>query len=182
MKKIALVADVQNWAFDIAAHIIKRALEGKFQVDVYYSKSEEFNKDLFNILKALENYDIIHFFWREILLDFEREYFINKVKEKYKDYNKYVNKIVKKISTGVYDHLYQDDIVYNKIFTKYCNSYVVSSYRLLDIYSNLEGVKKPSIVMGDSFEQERFFPINIERFDNKTKPLIIGWVRKFSVE
>ena len=40
MKKIALVADVKDWAFDIAAQIIKRALSDKYQIDIYYTKAE----------------------------------------------------------------------------------------------------------------------------------------------
>lgn len=175
MKKIALVADVENWAFDIAAHIIKDSLSDKYQIDIYYSKSSEFNKDLFKILEKIKDYDLIHFFWRAILLDFEKEKFKIKVKEKYGDYEEYTKKIVNKISTGVYDHLYEDDIEFNKKFTKYCKNYVVSSQKLFDIYSNMEDIKKPRAVLGDSFEKARFYPSNMQRFDNIEK-LIIGWV------
>lgn len=176
MKKIALVADVPNWAFDLAAHIIKKAFEDKIQVDIYYTKSVEFNKDLFKILETLKDYDVIHFFWREILLDFEKDEFIDKVKEKYGNYDEYVNNIIKKISTGVYDHLYEDNLKYNQTFTKYCKKYVVSSKTLFEIYSNEENVKKPYLVMGDSFEKTRFFPYNMNRFEDENGPLVIGWV------
>lgn len=176
MKKIALVADVKNWAFDIAANIIKSSLSDKYQIDIYYSKSEEFNKDLFIILETLKNYDIIHFFWRKILLDFENEIFKNRVIEKYGNYEKYINDNIKKISTGVYDHLFEDDIEFIKKFTKYCNKYVASSQKIFNIYSNLEGIKKPICIMGDSFEEEKFFPMNKERFDYHDSKLIIGWV------
>lgn len=177
MKKIALVADVKDWAFDIAANIIKKSLSDKYQIDIYYSKSEEFNKDLFKILETLKDYDLIHFFWRYILLDFEKKEFIQKVEEKYGNYEEYVKNIVKKISTGVYDHLYEDDKKFNEIFTKYCENYVVSSKKLFDIYSNIEGVKIPKGIVGDSFEKEKFFPTNMQRFDFKdTTELVIGWV------
>lgn len=179
MKKIALVADVRNWAFDIAANIIKRALSNKYQIDIYYSKSEEFNKDLFKILEQLKDYDLIHFFWRAILLDFEKEEFKQKVVEKYGNYEGYIKRIVSKISTGVYDHLYEEDIDFNSKFTKYCNSYVVSSKKLFDIYSNLGDIKKPTAIIGDSFEREKFFPSNMKRFDferENDERLVIGWV------
>ena len=55
MKKIALVADVKDWAFDIAAQIIKRALSDKYQIDIYYTKAEEFKKDLFKILETIKD-------------------------------------------------------------------------------------------------------------------------------
>lgn len=178
MKKIALVADVKGWAFDIAANIIKNALSDKYQIDIYYTKAEEFKKDLFKILETLKDYDVIHFFWRYILLDFEiNEEFKKRVIEKYGNYEKYVEKMVGKISTGVYDHLYEDDLNFNRTFTKYCRKYVVSSQKLFDEYSKMEGVKKPSAIVGDSFEKEKFFPTNLERFNNNNKSeLIIGWV------
>lgn len=176
MKKIALVADVKDWAFDIAAHIIKDNLSDKYKIDIFYSKSEIFNKDLFKILEQLKDYDMIHFFWRAILLDFENKEFISKVTEKYGNYNEYVKNITKKISTGVYDHLYENDIEFNKTFTKYCNKYVVSSKKLFDIYSSMKDVKKPELILGDSFEKEKFYPTNMERFNIENKDLVIGWV------
>ena len=179
MKKIALVADVQNWAFDIAGNIIKNALSDEYQIDIYYAKSEEFQKDLFKILEKLDEYDLIHFFWRAILLDFEKDELKKQVIEKYGDYELYVNKKVKKISTGVYDHLYEDDIEFIRLFTKYCNNYVVSSQKLFDIYSNFDGIKKPTAILGDSFEKEKFYPQNMTRFNKKNimeNKLLVGWV------
>ena len=178
MKKIALVADVKNWAFDIAANIIKKALSDRYHIDIFYSK-QEFDKDLFRILESLKEYDLIHFFWREILLDFEKEEFRQRVIEKYGNYEEYINTMVPKISTGVYDHLYEDDNEFNEKFTKYCNNYVVSSKKLFDIYSGLEKIKKPRAIIGDSFEKEKFFPINMKRFifeEKNEEKLVIGWV------
>lgn len=175
MKKIAIIADVEGWAFDIAAHIIKDSLSKEFQIDIFYSKSDKFNKDLFLILEELKDYDLIHFFWRAILLDFEKEKFKNKVVQKYGDYERYVKEITEKISTGVYDHLYENDIDFNKMFTKYCNSYVVSSKKLYDIYNNGK-IKAPAYIMGDTFEKTTFFPINLERFQRENRTMTIGWV------
>lgn len=176
MKRIALVVDIENWAFHLAANIIKNSLSDKYEMDIFCCKSEEFNNDLFKVLEKVGEYDLIHFFWRVILLDFEKEDFILRVKEKYGDYDKYVEKMVSKISTGVYDHLFEDDIELNKKFTKYCKSYVVSSQKLFDIYSNIEAVKKPTAIVGDSFEKSLFYPSNMERFNLKEdEPLVIGW-------
>ena len=174
MKKIALVADVKNWAFDYAANIIKNSLLDDFKIDIYYS--EDFNKNLFEILETTKDYDIIHFFWRKILLEFEHEDFKNLVLQKYTDYNSYVETITKKISTGIYDHLFEDDLKFNKTFTKYCKSYVTSSKKLFDIYNSMDINLKPTYIMGDSFEKERFYPINMERFEFKNPEFIIGWV------
>lgn len=176
MKRIALVVDIENWAFHIAANIIKNNLSDEFEIDIFCCKSEEFNNDLFNVLERIGEYDFIHFFWRVILLDFEKEEFITRVKEKYGDYEKYKKNMIKKISTGVYDHLFENDIEFNKKFTNYCTNYVVSSKKLFDIYSNINGIKKPKAIVGDSFEKSLFFPSNMERFDfNENQTLVIGW-------
>ena len=158
MKRIALIADIKDWAFDIAANIIKRNLSDKFDIDIYYAKSDEYKDDLFKILETVKNYDIIHFFWRKNLLSFEDQEFRNNVTEKYGDLDKYISEIVPKISTGIYDHLFIDNDEFNTTFTKYCKSYVVSSKRLLDIYNSQDKYKKPVCVMGDTFEKEKFFP------------------------
>ena len=42
MKKIALVSDIKGWAFDLAANIIKNNLKDEFEIDIFYSKSDEF--------------------------------------------------------------------------------------------------------------------------------------------
>jgi len=177
MKKIAFIADIENWAFDIAANIIKRNLSDKFDIDIYYQFSNEFNNDLFKILEYLKDYDVIHFFCRKILLNFENEEFKAKITRKYGNYEKYLTYIVPKISTGVYDYLFIDDNSFNKTFSKYCNSYVVSSKNLFDIYTNQNIFKKPTCIMGDSFEKKQFFPCNIERFSQiSNSTLVVGWV------
>lgn len=175
MKRIALVADIENWAFHLAANIIKESLKNEFEIDIFFCKTQ-FNNDLFEVLEKVKNYDLIHLFWRVLLADFEKDEFKLRVKEKYGNYEDYIEKMVNKISTGVYDHLFENDIEFNKKFTKYCNNYVVSSKRLFDIYSNMEGIKKPFAVVGDSFEKTLFYPKNIERFDfTKDQKLVIGW-------
>lgn len=177
-KKIALIPDVQGWAFDIAANIIKNNLSDEFDIDIFYAKENNVKKSLFEILEQLKSYDIIHFFWRAILLDFEKDDFKNEVILKYGDYDEYVSEIIPKISTGVYDHLFENDLNFNKTFTSYCNSYVVSSQKLFDIYNN-QNIKKPNCIMGDCFDSSLFFPENLKRFDdiqNKDEKLIIGWV------
>jgi len=176
VKKVALIPDVPNWAFDIAAHIIKNNLADEYKIDIFPSTDEDFDRDLFKILEHLKDYDVIHFFWRAILLDFESQNFRDRVIEKYGNYDEYVRKNIKKISTGVYDHLFENDIEFNKKFTKYCITYVVSSKKLFDIYKNMDGVKEPSCIMGDCFEKSKFFPTELERFDvEHMETLIIGW-------
>ena len=62
-KKIAIIADIPNWSFDIIAKLIKKELSYKYQIDIFYCVTD-FNIDLFQILEKTKNYDVIHFLAR----------------------------------------------------------------------------------------------------------------------
>ena len=172
MKSIALIVDIKGWAFDIAANIIKKQLKDSFKIDIFYSKSEEYNDNLLKILLRVKNYDIIHFFWRKTLIQFNNEDFLKELEQ-----NKInVNSLKQKISTGIYDHLFIDDEDYYNIFNNICKKYVTSSKKLYDIYANNKQIKKPWGVLGDTFESDLFYPRNLERLNNTKLPLVIGWV------
>lgn len=169
MKSIALIVDIKGWAFDIAANIIRQELKGLFEVEIFYSRAEEFSVELMNKIK---DYDIIHFFWRKTLLKIGDEKFQKELEKN----NISIDELKKKTSTGVYDHLFIDEPEYYKIFNDICKKYVVSSQKLYEIYSNNTNIKKPWGVLGDTFETEKFYPVNTQRLKkDKTKPLIIGW-------
>ncbi len=182
MKRVALICDIKGWAFDIGATVIKKYLSKKYEIDIFYLNDPKYNQDLFSILEDVKEYDIIHFFWRKVLLQFEDENFINKVKIKYGDTTEYINQISKKISTGVYDHLFleQENIdLYKNVFNKYAKKYVVSSKKLYDIYLSISEYEKPYMVLGDVVDDEKFQIQNANRFIDFAKSdreLVVGWV------
>lgn len=182
MKRVALICDIKNWAFDIGANVIKKYLSAKYEIDIFYLNDTKYNQELFSILEDVKEYDVIHFFWRKVLLQFEDETFINKVKAKYGDSTKYINQISKKISTGVYDHLFleQENInLYKNVFNRYAKKYVVSSKKLYNIYSDIPEYEKPDIVLGDVVDDEKFKIQNANRFvdfEKSDRELVIGWV------
>ena len=173
MKKVALIVDVRGWAFDLAAGLIKRAIQSEFEVDIFYSKSEPFNEDLIQILQKVKDYDIIHFFWRKTLQPICDEGVQAILKQKNIDMDELKNKL----STGVYDHLFIEDSEYDELFNNYCKKYVVSSRKLYEIYSSNSEIKKPDKIMGDTFDEALFYPQNTERFGkNEKTELVLGWV------
>lgn len=173
MKKIALIVDVKNWAFDNAANIIKNSINEYFDVDIFYSKSEEFDDDLVKILNKVKDYDIIHFFWRKTLL----QICDGNVQKNLIDSGINIEEISQKISTGIYDHLFIDSDEYDDVFNKYCKKYVTSSKKLYDIYCEKNGIKNPDSILGDTFDEKFFCPENVNRFEeNSNAELIIGWV------
>ena len=85
---------------------------------------------------------------------------------------KYINN--KKITFTVCDHLYlsgEDKWRTQEIF-KFSDSYIVTSKKLFNIYSEFK--YKPSMIIHDGVDITKYKPNNLERFDNIDK-IIIGW-------
>lgn len=178
--KIAIIADIPNWSFDIIAQLLKKELSYKFDIDIFYCVNE-FNKDLFSILEKTKQYDVIHFLARKLLMQFEDEEFRNKVEKSGYIYEEYMGQVVKKITTCVYDHLAINDHVvdYTKIYRLYSKEYIVCSKKLDEIYSNISNCPKPWAEIRDTIDTNLFIPENLERFEKQNiinRPLIIGWV------
>lgn len=181
MKRIALIVDQENWAFDIEAKLLKNNLKDYFEIDVFASNKEEFNDDLFKILEVVKDYDLIHFFWRKLLIQIASEEFINKVIEKGYDYKEYIKSLSNKISTGIYDHLFlepEEISLYKPIFTQYCKNYYTCSKRLEKIYSNILEYPKPWGTIHDTYDNKLYSNTNHHRYNKKTEdmPLVVGWV------
>ena len=184
-KKIALICDADDWCYANIARTIAFNLKYKYDFDII--PSQYLDDSLGKILLYLDDsYDLVHFFWRGKLLGFD-----------YYDYTEYVyslgldpvefrkehfdNKI---ITTSVYDHLYlDDDIEFTKKLIANCDMYYVSSNKLKEIYDNLDLDKYPVDVITDGIDLDKFYPINLDRFNNiKDRKLVIGWVGNSSWE
>ena len=145
-KKIALIPDVQGWAFDIAANIIKNNLSDEFDIDIFYAKENNVKKSLFEILEQLKSYDIIHFFWRAILLDFEKDDFKNHKFGNNESSQEIVNDLLELSS-------YKMQITVNITSNKNSNKYI-----LKQIYQspnqNMQEVIEPSNIAGVKIEND----------------------------
>lgn len=178
MKKIALIVDTVNWAFYNNANNIKKYLSEKYDVTIIPTSYLE--NSLFHLYLLLEDYDLIHFFWRYELYYDNNEALDWILKEDGLDKNRFLADKLNydKITTGVYDHLFINDNfeITKSIFSRVKN-YTVSSSKLLEIYNNLDLKYKPTRVITDGVNLELFYPINLERFDfKKERKIVIGWV------
>jgi len=180
MKKIALIVDVDNWAFsNIARNVVKR-LSQYYEFTIIPSDYVEDN--LVKIWLMVKDYDLVHFLWRGHLI-----YHI------FDNFDKYIqsiggnSKIFKKkyifsknFSTDVYDHLFLDEDGMKNITEKVfdvCRNYYVSSKKLLDIYNVLPLKHKPWGEITDGVDLEKFYPQKLDRFKNiKNRKIVIGWV------
>lgn len=176
MKKIALVVDKDNWAFANIAKILKNKLEKYYDIDIIIL--EFLGGNLVQFFLLAKDYDLIHFLWREPLYNLTRPFFeeytylLGSSKEQFM--NDYVD--FKKITTAVYDHLFLDDnINITKFLFNNISNYYVSSKKLLKIYNNLDIEYKPKMVITDGVDLQKFYPRNIERFDNLDRTIVIGW-------
>lgn len=174
MKKIALVVDVPNWAFGIEAKLLKDKLKEFYQVDIF--AVVDYNKDFFKILEDVKDYDVIHFFFRKLLKQFDSEEFKAKVVSAGYNCTEYINYVCPKISTGIYDHLFIEDAeVYIDIFTKYCKQYYTCSKRLENIYNNLKDYPKPWGTIHDTYDNKLYGKSKDKKI-NLSGELVIGWV------
>ena len=167
-KKIAFVIDVENWAFDIEAKLLKEKLKDYYDIEIFCSS--KYNDDLFDILEYTKEFDLIHFFWRKLLLQFSSDEFKNKLLRNNIDYNVYLENISSKISTGIYDHLFVDEEsveMYLPIFTKYSKSYYTCSKKLEKIYSNISKYPKPWGTIHDTYDNKLYDGGDKLRFKNK---------------
>ena len=61
-RKLALIVDIENWAFDIEAKLLKERLKNYYDIEIFCAS--KYNNDLFLILEDVKSFDIIHFFWK----------------------------------------------------------------------------------------------------------------------
>ena len=177
-KRIALVVDMENWAFDIEAKILRQSLEKYYKIDIFVSHNYEDN--LFRILEDVKDYDMIHFFWRKLLLQLDSDEFQKELEKNHYDYEEYIDSIKGKISTGIYDHLFTDDEnrkVFQNIFTKYCKRYYTCSKKIEEIYKKIEEYPAPWGTIHDTYDNVLYDGGDRTRFDKKDEEaLTIGWV------
>lgn len=178
MKKIAFIVDTVNWAFYNNANNIKKYLSEKYEITII--PTSYLNNSLFHLYLLLEEYDLVHFFWRYDLYYDNNEMLDWILKEDGLDKKRFLSDKLNydKITTGVYDHLFIDDRfeVTNSIFSRVKN-YIVSSSKLLAIYNDLNLKYKPTKVITDGVNLDLFYPMNLERFESvNERSIIIGWV------
>ncbi len=179
MKKIALVVDTDNWAFSNIANNIKKNLSQYYEFKII--PIAYLNSNVVKLLFLTEDCDLIHFFWRGLVLAINSKNYKSYIRQlggNIKDFNKkYLDGKI--ITSSVYDHLFLDEEKISKtkkIFSK-CQHYYVSSNKLLEIYKNIELENYPYGVITDGVDLEEFYPKNKNKFNNiSNRKIKIGWV------
>lgn len=177
--RIALVIDVDFWAFGNIARQISRYLSDRYEFMVI---PVGIVSSINHVLMLAKDCKLIHFFWREDARQIGSPY-----------YNTYAQSLGfqegefdrlyldgKILTTSVYDHLMlseADTALRLPVYQKLITGYTVASEKLYDIYSALPGYPAPSIVTEDGVDLNLFHPMNMSRFNAvEGRPIVVGWV------
>lgn len=178
LPKIALIVDSDSWAFANIAKKLVENLNHKYEFIVIPSA---LICNVHQILLMTEGYDIVHFFWRDLLNHSNSEECKNNLKKIGFDVNYFFDRFLneRNITTSVYDHLFLSEseiISRTKLFNEMVKGYTVSSQRLFKIYSDINVYPEPMKLTEDGVDLSIFRPINIERFDKiLDRKMVIGW-------
>ena len=199
--RIALVTDIDGWAFANISNQIKRHLSNDYEFDIIpMVRLGEIEKArwrergsighywdggasaLGQLLIQSADYDIIHFFWREYLtlvgtpLLETYAAFLGMTPAEF--YRRFIGSAC--ITTAVYDHLHGDPesiIARRHVFNEISYAYTVSSERLNLHYGAVADLRSPAMVIEDGVDTTLFYPQNLERFDDiASREIVIGWV------
>ena len=176
--KIALIIDVEYWAFANTARQLQNYLSDEFDFVVIPGKNIDNISQVFMLARECQ---IVHFFWREYLRKIESQDFQSHIESLGMSQSEFEKKFVlsKHVTIGVYDHLFLDqESIKDRehLFCEQISGYSVSSKILNEIYSDILSYPKPLVVTQDGVDLNIFKPINISRLNDIPKrELIIGW-------
>lgn len=176
--KIALVIDVEGWAFSNIARQIQRHLGDRFEFKLISSQDLP---EPGHIFMAAADCHLVHFFWREYLRLIDHEWARGCIERTGLSFAEFERRFVtnKPVTTSVYDHLHLDDgQIVDRLgfFSERVYSYTVASERLKDIYRVIPGMPPPACVVQDGVDLSLFVPRNLERFAvMNDRPIVIGW-------
>ena len=181
MKRICIVADIKGWAFDNIAHQVKKDLGAFYDIDIAYFNRHDENADFYTFVESLNDYDLVHFLNRRMLLLMNSEKFIESVENSGRDIKSYIQEKKRRFSTAVYDYLdFDPKGIENQtcIFNDFTKKYYVSTQGLFEIYNKINEYKKPYSVVHDVCDCDFYKPSNLDRFkleNIKDRELVIGW-------
>ena len=176
-RRLALVVDVKNWAFDNIARQIKAHLSDQFDIEIVYPVDDfpDFSH-LFSYLFS-GRFSLVHFFWRGVLMTSLNINFLRNLSIPFDEFIiNFSNTIV---STSVYDHLFLEEtaiVSYRCLFESAVDGYTVSSQKLEKIYQDAFPAFRPDAIIQDGVDLSLFYPTKDARSQtNRGHKLVVGW-------
>jgi glycosyltransferase involved in cell wall biosynthesis len=178
-RRVALVLDVEYWAFSNIARQIERYLSDRF--DFVLVPVNLFGS-LHRALLAAAKCDLIHFFWRQHLS-------MLKWPESVREATvlcggpaafEQLTLVGRRLTTSIYDHLFlspEERLHHEALFRRLLTGYTVCSRRLEALYSSFPEFPPPDAVVQDGVDLTLFLPENLGRFERtEGRELVVGWV------
>lgn len=176
--KIALVIDVEGWAFSNIARQLQRYLGDRFDFKVISSQDLPEPGHIFMVAADCH---LVHFFWREYLRLIDHEWAQGCIQRTGITFPEFERRFIKNkpVTTSVYDHLHLDNgEIVDRIsfFRDRATSYTVASERLADIYRTISDMPAPAQVAQDGVDLELFKPRSPAHYAQMgDRPIVIGW-------
>jgi glycosyltransferase involved in cell wall biosynthesis len=176
--RIALIADVPNWAFHNISKQIVKHLSGKYDFQIFFYGDYP---EIENLMFEVKDFDLIHFFWRDALFSFLSDHVRHSFNVKGLDYFDFITNTVAtaNATTSIYDHLLLSESQIEEriiLFNALTIGYTTCSERLNNLYSSFKKYPKPSANVEDGVDLDFFKPRNLERLADENKEVIVGWV------
>lgn len=177
--KIALIVDVYYWAFGNISRQLKRYLSDRYEFKIIPIGDVG---SLLRVLMLAEDCELIHFFWREELLQIGSHHYRIAAEKLGMSWDAFEQRFLrgKLITTSIYDHLMKDSTSLEsraKCYTE-IHGYTVANKKLLKFYGNPPvAFPPPTCTTQDGVDLTLFRPIGIERLESAaSRELIVGWV------
>ena len=182
--RILLCPDVENWAFDnIAKNIIREiGPQSHIRTSIMYVAGYGLDRQRFLYEAILSGkYDVVHVYFKEYLREVLSPRTIASTAHSYNlDISDVIDRIVDTtITTSVYDQQYCDaaQLGERREFLKFVDGYSVSAERIRKIYAEHPDYAEPRAVLPDGVDLALFKPIDLKRFHDDSRSLVVGWVR-----
>lgn len=175
--KIAIIVDVEGWAYYNNALEIKKNLKDYYDIDII--PIDIFNENIVKVFILTTDYDLTYFMWRGAISWLYSEMSRKYIEDLGYEFEEFLQEFVRSrnITTGVYDHLFinseeeRTEFILNNV-----KDYIVSSEKLKRIYDEKYD-KKPNMVISDGVDLDLFKMEDLNKFkelkDNDT--IRIGW-------
>lgn len=175
--RIALVIDVDHWAFGNIARQVCRYLSDRFEFRVI---PIGIVSNVNQVLLLAQDCELIHFFWREDILQVGAEHWRRYAERLGMSWAQFEQRFIlpKAITTSIYDHLMQDEASLRERRDPYraLAGYTVSSDKLLAFYRLRPEFPAPWGTTEDGVDLTLFRPSNLDRLAQAgTRELVVGW-------
>lgn len=176
--KVALIVDVEGWAFWNISQQLCRYLGDRFEFQVIPTTVIENAAHVFLLARRC---DIIHIFWREYLgllrPKMQPQAYLEWIGG---DYQRFLEDLQQRIvSVAIYDHLFLDEVGLDErrsLYRDVLDAYYVGSQRLRAVYENVPDFPRPLAVLEDGVDCTLFRPQNLGRFEQLgQREIVLGW-------